>query len=140
MLMSNADIAKNYREAKNKREQIETLAIMNSLSERAVVSILLDNGIEPETLPKKYRTVMLDLMGPLPQREPEIVIPDCIVKTLQMRLLELKQSIGKQIKVFEKAKADLDKLLDEEEEMLSFLEKGGVDIRDATKTEDKGDI
>lgn len=140
MLMSNADIAKEFREAKNKREQIETLAIMNSLSERAVVSILLENGIEPTDIPKKYRTVMFDILQPLPPKEPEIVIPECIVKTLQMRLLELKQSIGKQIKVFEKAKADLDKLLDEEEEMLSFLEKGGVDIRDATKTEDQGDI
>ena len=53
--MSTYDITKMYREAKDKREQIDILADMNDCSTKEIREELIKGGIPFQTLPRKSR-------------------------------------------------------------------------------------
>lgn len=54
MQMTESEIVRNYREAKNKREQITILADLNRCEKEEIVEILLKNG-ESERTSKKEK-------------------------------------------------------------------------------------
>ena len=55
MYMSDADIVKEYHEARRKKEQIEILADQNLCSKEAIVRVLLENGVEGTDIPIKLK-------------------------------------------------------------------------------------
>lgn len=57
VLMTNAEIAKNFREAKNKAKQITILADLNLCTEESIIDILKKEGIDGRCLPRKRKSV-----------------------------------------------------------------------------------
>ena len=50
--MTDEEIVRNYREAKNKREQVKILADLNCMSREEIIQILKDGGIKQQELPR----------------------------------------------------------------------------------------
>lgn len=132
MMMSKGDIAKDFREAKNKRSQIETLAIMNEMTEAEIVEILVEYGVDESQLPIKYQHKEdLEMLLPsedLPEAvsDKKIVVPESIRRILEMRITELDILIQKNTRKIQELQADQDKLCVERSEMKTWLEKGTV--------------
>ena len=55
MQMSNADIVKMYREAKDKKAQIEILADLNACGKEKILDILKDGGVSPAEMPRNRK-------------------------------------------------------------------------------------
>lgn len=55
MHMTESEIVRNYREAKNKREQVTILSDLNSCEKEEIIEILLRNGVDQKELPRKRK-------------------------------------------------------------------------------------
>ena len=55
MTMSDADIVKEYREAKDKKAQIGILADLNTCSRDEIKEILIKGGVSPKELPRNRK-------------------------------------------------------------------------------------
>lgn len=55
MQMSNADIVKMYREAKDKKAQVEILADLNACEKDKIISILKEGGVPSVELPRNRK-------------------------------------------------------------------------------------
>lgn len=117
--MTEADIAKDFREAKNPQEQIETLSIMNEISEQEVVGILLRHGIEQIQIPKKYQDYVAHKDD---EPKPDFFVPESVKRVLQMRIIELDRAINNKLKTIKEHEKELKKLRQERDEVQSFME------------------
>lgn len=54
--MTESEIVRNYREAKNKREQVTILADLNGCEKEEIIEILLRNGVDQKELPRKRKS------------------------------------------------------------------------------------
>lgn len=91
MWMTESEIAKEYREAKNKKHQISILADQNVCSHKQIREILIKMGeIESKEPEKKVRTV-----APLESTKKEIKVeaPTSVKKMALERLEELEKEI-----------------------------------------------
>lgn len=52
MEMTNEEIVRSYRQAKDPREQITILSELNLCGTARIIEILIEGGVDPETLPK----------------------------------------------------------------------------------------
>lgn len=52
MEMTNEEILRNYRQAKDPHEQVKILADLNVCSRTRIVQILIEQGVDPKALPK----------------------------------------------------------------------------------------
>ena len=57
MEMTNADIYKSWREAKDKKEQVKVLADLNCTTQEHIVEILKEQGADGRLLPRKRKPV-----------------------------------------------------------------------------------
>ena len=57
MEMTNADIYKSWREAKDKKEQVKVLADLNCTTQEHIVEILREQGADGRLLPRKRKPV-----------------------------------------------------------------------------------
>lgn len=57
-LMTNAEIAKSFKEAKNKAKQITILADLNLCTEETIMEVLKKKGIDGRCLPRKRKSAI----------------------------------------------------------------------------------
>ena len=119
MTMTDAEICKEYREAKRPKQQIGILADLNECTRRDIVKVLVARG-EIRELPREVKIQDLIIPAKIPEaakvpmkegnleepKEPKMaagVIPDFVAKALFRRLDELEA----QIRVREKEYKDI---------------------------------
>lgn len=116
MQMTNDEIAREYREAANKRAQIRILAQLNTCPVETITDILAGAG---EDIPKKT--------GPKPKVEKKAyTIPAVVADTLRVKIIEL-ESLNSRL--IEQAKGIKDQVRENDEmirELTEFME-GGTD-------------
>lgn len=111
MVMTPNEICRNYREAKNKPEQIKILADMNCISVGDIKKILADGGEQVEEPPKTNR-------GKKPEKNKPAVMPDVILDILANEL----DALDMQIKLLQN---QLDPLVDRYSEIATFIKTYG---------------
>lgn len=82
MMMTEREICQNYKEAKNKKEQIKILSDLNACSRFDIEDVLAKNGLIE--LEPKIPSIMLT---PAPAVKPKI--PDEVKEVLTNQLIEL---------------------------------------------------
>ena len=109
MHMSNEDIVKEYREAKDKKEQIKILADLNVCDKQEIIKVLINDGhinpalfvttprIPTSTFPKKNVKKKAKEMEVAPV-QPEILIPvaavpEIVKEALSQKMIELQETI-----------------------------------------------
>lgn len=109
MQMIENGIVKNYREAKDKREQINILADLNCCSKEEITEILLKNGVDQRELPRKRK----------PRKKPEESRKhsaiDTVVSVLAQRIKEIDKELqehGEVIETLEREKEDIVSYID----------------------------
>ena len=76
MYMSNADIIKEYKEAKDRTAQVKILADQNCCSEERIIGILVDGGIDHRCfsmLRRKRNQEAAAAAEKIPYKKPEII-------------------------------------------------------------------
>ena len=115
MTMTDNEICRNYREAKNRPEQIKLLADMNCTTVDEIKKILVAKGELVVAPPKTNR-------GKKPQEKPKqaeenpktVAIPDAVMETLAAELDALDMQISL-------TKAKLEPLVDRYNEISAFI-------------------
>lgn len=105
MNMTENEIVRNYREAKNKREQVTILADFNRCEKEEIVDILLKNGVDQKELPRKRK----------PRKKPEEErkahsATDTVASILAQRVMEIDKKLSEhyaEVGVLEREKADI---------------------------------
>lgn len=105
MQMTENEIVRNYREAKNKREQVTILADLNSCSKDELIAILLKNGVDSRELPRKRK----------PKKNPEQEkktqsATDTVASILAQRVMQIDKTLQEHYEVvesLEREKADI---------------------------------
>lgn len=87
MQMTENEIVRNYREAKNKREQVTILADLNRCEKEEIVEILLKNGVDQRELPRKRK----------PRKKPEESSKHSAVDTVASVLAQRIKEIDKEL-------------------------------------------
>lgn len=88
MRMTDNEILRSYREAKNPKDQIQVLADLNCVSKWEIVSLLRNMGVDGRLLPKQKK----------PKSEKSIPLTDHI-EVLMTALQMYKQSIMDELEV-----------------------------------------
>lgn len=118
MQMTDNEIIKSYKEAKEKKKQIEILAQLNACPTTTIREILIANGVQfPGPKPKKAKEetkVVAVISKDAPTLPVEKVIPEFVDKVVQERLAFLRDSIAM-------AEERLTKLRAEEAELSRWL-------------------
>ena len=83
MEMTYPEIVRNYKQAKNKEEQIEILADINCCTQAEIRKILINAGLEVKTAKRtkaagNRKTTKIAHKKPLPHEEPIIEEDDCV--------------------------------------------------------------
>lgn len=80
MYMSNADIVKEYKEAKDRTAQVKILADQNCCSEERIIGILVDGGIDHRCFSMLRRkrnqeaaAAAVKVVEKIPYKKPEII-------------------------------------------------------------------
>lgn len=55
MQMTEGEILRSYREAKNPKEQIKVLAELNAVPKDTIIDILIEQGVDEKELPKRRK-------------------------------------------------------------------------------------
>lgn len=105
MNMTENEIVRNYREAKNKREQVTILADLNRCEKEEIVDILLKNGVDQKELPRKRK----------PRKKPEEekkvhCETDTVASILAQRVMEIDKVLKEryeEVGTLEREKADI---------------------------------
>lgn len=105
MQMTDSEIVRDYREAKNKREQVTILADLNRCEKEEIIDILLKNGVDQRELPRKRK----------PKSKPEEEkraqsAADTVASILAQRVMQIDKSLQEYyavIESLEREKADI---------------------------------
>ena len=116
MEMTPNEIVKSYREAKEKKKQIQILSELNACRPSDIKQILRDNGVqfpgpEPKKEPKAFIVTNKECTLPY-----EKIIPEFVENTVQERIRYLHESI-------ETLSQDIQKMQIEEAELTAWLKK-----------------
>ena len=109
MQMTESGIVRNYREAKNKREQITILADLNRCEKEEIVEILLKNGVDQKELPRKRK----------PRKKPEESSKHLPVDTVVSVLAQRVKEIDKEL---QEHSAVVESLEREKEDIVSYID------------------
>lgn len=117
MVMTDGEICRNYKAAKDKEQQIEILADLNLVGKKEIREILTKNGMEvPEYTKRRRRRA--EAMSLTDETEiKDIVLPDIAIEALTEKYHEM---IRFRDEFTEKAKA-----FEEQAELLRPFLKGG---------------
>lgn len=110
MQMTDNEIVRNYREAKNKREQVTILADLNRCEKEHIIDILLKNGVDQRELPRKRK----------PRKNPEEEkkaksATDTVASILAQRVMEID-------KVLQGHYAEVETLEREKEDIMTYID------------------
>lgn len=110
MQMTENEIVRNYREAKNKREQVTILADLNRCEKEEIVEILLKNGVDQRELPRKRK----------PRKKPEEEkksksVTDTVASILVQRVVEID-------KILQVHYAEVETLEREKEDIMTYID------------------
>lgn len=117
MYMSNADIIKEYKEAKDRTAQVKILADQNCCSEERIIGILVDGGIDHRCfsmLRRKRNQEAAAAAEKIPYKKPEIIpappekkesaapaeehtpeVPKAVIAAVEDKITELQYMIEK---------------------------------------------
>lgn len=107
--MTESEIVRNYREAKNKREQVNILADLNCCSKEEITEILLNNGVSSQELPKKRK----------PRKKPEESSKHSAIDTVASVLAQRIKEIDKEL---QEHGAVVESLEREKEDIVSYID------------------
>ena len=110
MQMTNEEIIKEYREAKNKKQQIKILADLNTCDANVIKEILIEAG---EAAPRVYRAAKKPEEKKT-TKAAEQELPTAIIKSLTMRMNEIGAAITLQ-------EAKIEELKQERQDIADFL-------------------
>lgn len=96
--MTEGEILREYRQAKDPKGQIKVLSELCSVSQEEIIDILARNGIDRRTLPRKRKSPDKDTASQSPSRKSKS--PDSVdivgyVQSLKERRRELQSEIDK---------------------------------------------
>lgn len=105
MHMTENEIVREYRGAKNKREQVTILSDLNSCEKEEIIEILLRNGVDQKELPRKRK----------PRKKPEEErkahsATDTVASILAQRVMEIDKVLQEryeEVGTLEREKADI---------------------------------
>lgn len=109
MQMTESEIVKDYREAKNKSEQINILADLNCCSKVEIKEILLNNGVSSQELQRKRK----------PRKKPEESSKHLPVDTVVSVLAQRVKEIDKEL---QEHSAVVESLEREKEDIVSYID------------------
>ena len=101
MQMTNGEIVANFRQSKNKREQLKILAELNTCSQEDIKKILIDGGIDPKKIPitrseKKKDSGKSEYVAPMVEIDEETDVKkpsDIILEALQLMKKDIESRI-----------------------------------------------
>lgn len=105
MQMSENEIVRNYRESKNKREQVTILADLNRCDKEEIIAILLKNGVDQRELPRKRKSKK----SPEEEKKTQSAT-DTVASILARRVMEIDNDLQKHYAAttkLEREKADI---------------------------------
>ena len=126
MQMTNEEIVRNYKEAKNKDSQIKILAQLNLCDPQKIKDILKDAGVirkytrrDPEPKEKMVKTVPVKMTkkATLPK-----LLPEAVIDAIRRRMAELDELI-------KNTQQGLDKNIAQMAELEKYLKEHGVSIQ-----------
>ena len=92
MQMTNGDIVKSYKEAKEKKKQIEILAQLNACPVTTIREILVSEGVQfPGPKPKKPESSTAETPAEAPK---EKIVPEAVNIAVIEKLTAIKQKIS----------------------------------------------
>lgn len=99
MQMTDSEIIKSYKEAKEKKKQIEILAQLNACPVTTIREILIANGVQfPGPKPKKAKEEKTKVVAVISKDAPKLpvekVIPEFVEKVVNERLANLREAIS----------------------------------------------
>ena len=109
MRMTENEIVRNYREAKNKREQVTILADLNRCCKEEIIDILLKNGVEQRELPQKRKP------RKKPEEEKKHMASDTVASILAQSVMQIDKTLQEHYAVverLEREKADIMSYID----------------------------
>ena len=107
MMMKEGEICKEYREAKNRKNQIAILADLNCCEVEEIIKILLDNGMElPPNMPKMQEQKAVKEEKPK-EEPPEKAqnMPDAVMRVIFARMDVLDAEIATREKEYKELAA-----------------------------------
>ena len=111
MQMTDSEIVKSYKEAKEKKKQIEILSQLNACDVAKIRGILIANGVQfPGPKPKKAKEEKTKVVAVISKDAPtlpaEKVIPEFVDKVVQERLTFLRDTIAMTAERLDKLRAE----------------------------------
>lgn len=111
MQMTNEEIIKSYKEAKDKKKQIKILADLNTCDANVIKEILVEAG---EAAPRVYKRAAKKPEEKKTTKTAEQELPTAIIKSLTMRMNEIGAAITLQ-------EAKIEELKQERQDITDFL-------------------
>lgn len=111
MQMTDSEIVKSYKEAKEKKKQIEILSQLNACNVAKIREILIANGVQfPGPKPKKAKEEKTKVVAVISKDAPappvEKAIPEFVDKVVQERLAFLRDTIAMTAERLDKLRAE----------------------------------
>ncbi len=111
MQMTDSEIIKSYKEAKEKKKQIEILAQLNACPVTTIREILIANGVQfPGPKPKKAKEEKTEVVAVISKDAPtlpaEKALPEFVEKTVQEHIDSLREIIAVREEHLAKLKAE----------------------------------
>ena len=136
MTMSNGEIARSYKEAKYKKQQIKILSELNCCDVAEIKRILVEQGVPIQGMHKKKEDEFTDLFDPVAESQEDP--SDCLIETEQKSHLpqylvfKAKERINECASCEEELNAEIEKLTsqrnefaEERTELTKWLKSGG---------------
>lgn len=73
MEMTKADILRDWKEAKDKKNQVRVLAELNCTTQEHIVAILKEMGVDGRLLPRKRKPVVTEEAPPQEKDTPQVI-------------------------------------------------------------------
>jgi hypothetical protein len=127
-VLSDWEIEKRYQKATNKCNEIKIMSELEDCTEDEIREVLKDRGIEPE-VKKKIGRPRIEIPQPRqPKKEPVIENekPYPLPDTISTVILEKLETVSKEI---EEAQTRVEKLKEEQKEIIVFLSDYGVNVK-----------
>ena len=119
MTMSNEEILRSFRNAAKPSQQVKILAELNETSEEKIKEILLKQGVDPRSLPRKQRErekaapqkamaqVTPSILDVLKQEEENLLARNKEIETIIPLLHDEQKRIGEKLEAVQNARAEL---------------------------------
>ena len=104
MQMTDNEIVKSYKEAKEKKKQIGILADLNGCNRQEITAILRNNGVDlPGPKPKKTeepkdKPKIYERITEYPPEEKDILVPICVKEELMSSVEAMTEQINSLLK------------------------------------------